>query len=109
MEKTIRVDVMGREYPLRIAASDEAVTREMAAYVDARMRAFRAAFPKQPEVTTAVVTALALVEELFAARDAQARMLAEADREAAQLDALLEEVMGASTHGTTPELRNGHS
>lgn len=93
MEKTIRVQVMGREYPLRIQEADEAMTREMAAYVDAKMKAFRQAFPKQPEVTTAVVTALALAEELFSARESQARMLAETDEEAARLDAVLEAAM----------------
>ncbi|MEZ4702816.1 MAG: cell division protein ZapA [Rhodothermales bacterium] len=107
MEKTIRVQVMGRDYPLRIAESDEALTREMAAYVDAKMKAFKQAFPKQPEVTTAVVTALALAEELFSARDAHTRLLTEADREVAQLDALLEEVMGASANGAAPSVEGG--
>lgn len=96
MEKTIRVQVMGREYPLRVNEADEAMTREMAAYVDAKMKAFRQAFPKQPEVTTAVVTALALAEELFSAREAQARVLAEAEEEAAHLDAVLEAAIQGS-------------
>lgn len=99
MEKTIRVQVLGKEYPLRIEEADEAMTREMAAYVDAKMKAFRQAFPKQPEVTTAVVTALALAEELFSAREAQARTLAETDEEAARLDAVLEAAMQGSRPG----------
>jgi cell division protein ZapA len=106
MEKTIRVQVMGREYPLRVGEADEALTREMAAYVDAKMKAFRAAFPKQPEVTTAVVTALALAEELFSAREARAKILAEADREAEQLESVLAQVMEAASNGRVPTLRD---
>ncbi len=94
MEKTIRVRVMGREYPLRVNEADEAVTRQIAAYVDAKMHAFKEAFPKQPEVTTAVVAALALAEELFAAREARARLEAATEREAGLLDAVLADALG---------------
>ena len=68
MEKLIRVRVLGREYPLRVRIEDEANTRAFAAYVDMKMKAFRRDHPEQTETTTAVITALALAEELFAAR-----------------------------------------
>ena len=71
MEKPIRVRVMSREFTLRVRPEDEGATREFADYVDAKMRSFKEAHPEQSELTAAIITALALAEELYAARDAQ--------------------------------------
>jgi len=62
--KSIRVHILGREYGLRVQEDDEAFTREMASFVNARMEQFRDNHPEQAELTTAVITALALAEEL---------------------------------------------
>lgn len=67
--KSIRVSIMGREYGLRVQEDDEAHTRRMAASVDQRMQKFKEAHPEQAELTTAVMTALSLAEELFLQRD----------------------------------------
>jgi len=70
--KSIRVHILGREYALRVHEDDEAFTREMASFVNARMEQFRDAHPEQAELTTAVITALALAEELHTAKEEQA-------------------------------------
>ena len=70
--KSIRVHILGREYALRVHEDDEAFTREMASFVNARMEQFRDAHPEQAELTTAVITALALAEELHTAKEDQA-------------------------------------
>lgn len=93
MEKSISVRVMGREYTLRVNEADEAMTKEIAAYVDDKMTAFRTAFPKQPEITTAVIAALAIAEELYAARDQQDKMIADTDEELVALADKLSFVM----------------
>lgn len=62
--KSIRVHILGREYALRVQEEDESFTREMASFVNARMEQFRDDHPEQAELTTAVITALALAEEL---------------------------------------------
>jgi cell division protein ZapA len=67
--KSIRVPIMGREYALRVQESDEAHTRRIAASVDERMQQFKEAHPDQAELTTAVMTALTLAEELFLQRE----------------------------------------
>ncbi|CAM3311082.1 cell division protein ZapA [Rhodothermus bifroesti] len=64
MEKSIRVTIMGRDYPLRIRPEDEELMRQLAASIDEKMRAFRAAHPDQPELTAAVIVALSLAEAL---------------------------------------------
>jgi cell division protein ZapA (FtsZ GTPase activity inhibitor) len=68
MEKTIRVTVHGRTYPLRVAASDEAFTRRVADMVDARMKSMGQQVPGQPDLTHAVLAALSIGEELVAAQ-----------------------------------------
>lgn len=91
---------MGRDYTLRVNESDEAMTREVAAYVDSKIMAFRAAFPKQPEITTAIVAALAIAEELYAARGQQDRMIEETDKEIALLSDILDDALTPPSNGT---------
>ncbi len=69
--KSIRVHILGREYALRVQEEDEAFTREVASFVNARMEQFRDQHPEQAELTTAVITALALAEELHTLEEKQ--------------------------------------
>ena len=94
MEKSIRVRILGRDYPLRVQEDAEAVTREMAAYVDAKMQNFKTAHPEQSDLVTAVVTALALAEEVFTAREMPPNdFLDQIDDELNALDRHLAEVL----------------
>jgi cell division protein ZapA len=70
--KSIRVHVMGREYGLRVQEEDEDFTRKVASFVNERMEQFRDEHPEQAELTTAVITALALAEELHTQNDERA-------------------------------------
>jgi cell division protein ZapA len=67
--KSIRVQILGRKYALRVREEDEAHTRRVAASLDARMQQFSQAHPEQAELTTAVMTALSLAEELCLQRE----------------------------------------
>ncbi len=94
-QTSLRVEILGHEYPLRVEESDAAFTREVAAYVDKRMRSFRRDVPGVSDLTHAVLSALALAEELHLAR-AELESLrhaasAEADALADHLDAALAE------------------
>lgn len=100
MERSIRVRILGRDYPLRVRQEeDEAATRAMAASVDARMQAFKRQHPDQPDLVAAVVTALSFAEELGLLRDA-------AETDAASLG----EALGALEHRLAAALAptNGH-
>ncbi len=70
--KSIRVHVLGREYALRVEEEDEAFTREVASFVNARMEQFRDDHPEQADLTTAVMTALAFAEELHTLEEERA-------------------------------------
>jgi cell division protein ZapA len=93
--KSIRVHILGREYALRVQEDDEAFTREMASFVNARMEKFRDDHPEQAELTTAVITALALAEELHTLQEKQAggteALNEELDRLADRLSTVVEE------------------
>lgn len=93
MDRAIRVRVLGREYALRVREEDEHLTREIAAYVDAKMQAFKKAHPEQPELTTAVVTALAIAEELYTAWEDEDELRAAVQDELAGLAAHLDEAL----------------
>jgi cell division protein ZapA len=94
MEKSIRVRVLGRDYALRVSEEDEAATREMVAYVDTKMRAFHRAFPDQPELTTAVIAALAIAEEYFALRDQRDRQQADVEDALVRMEKRLAGALG---------------
>ncbi len=66
-QTSLRVEILGHEYPLRVDEADEAFTREVAAYVDERMQSFRNDVPGVSDMTHAVLSALAIAEELHLA------------------------------------------
>ncbi len=95
--KSIRVHVLGREYALRVQEEDEAFTREVASFVNARMEQFRDAHPEQAELTTAVITSLALAEELHTLREEKVNGAEALNEELDRLADRLGSVLEAST------------
>ncbi len=93
MEKSIRVRILGRDYPLLVREQDETLTREMAAYIDAKMQTFKKAHPEQSDLVTAVVTALALTEELFNISEKNNQAMHTLDHELGVLDRALAEAL----------------
>lgn len=69
MSITIRVTILGREYPLRVDPAHEAFTRRVAALVDERIRAVERQAPGHPDLTHAVIAAMSLAEELLRLRE----------------------------------------
>lgn len=93
--KSLRVEILDHEYPLRVSEEDETFTRDVAAYVDERMRAIRSEVAGVSDLTYAVLGALAIAEELRLTREELARLRAavgaDADALAEKLDAVLDE------------------
>ncbi|PSQ61729.1 MAG: cell division protein ZapA [Bacteroidetes bacterium QH_7_62_13] len=97
--KSIRVHVMGREYALRVREEDEAFTRKVASFVNERMEQFRDEHPEQAELTTAVVTALALAEELHTQEEERADDAGALNEKLDRLSGRLEAVLSGSGSG----------
>ena len=94
--RSIRVRVLDKDYPLRVAPADEAYTQRVATFVDERMRRIQRGIPAQPDLTHAVIGALQLAEELFAARAELDRLQTRAEMETDQMAARLDEVLGGA-------------
>lgn len=69
MPHSIRVRILNRDFSLLVSERDEERTREMAAYVDSKIKEFRRGHPEQPEITAVIIAALAIAEDLFNERD----------------------------------------
>ncbi|GMQ82502.1 MAG: hypothetical protein BMS9Abin05_1956 [Rhodothermia bacterium] len=64
-QNPVRIRLLGKEYTLRVSEGKEKATEEMAEYLDEKLQAFKSAHPEQSDLTAAVITALAITEELF--------------------------------------------
>ena len=104
---SVRVRILDRDYPLRVAPGDEDYTVHLAARVDERLRRLRQQLPSQPDLTHAVLVALELAEELYAARAETDRLRARLEIEASALVERLDNVLdggdGAAGRAPDPE------
>lgn len=96
-KKSITVTILGREYTLRVHPKDEETTREIAALVNKKMRSFRQSHPNQHELTSAIITSLALAEELHSEREKKAQQLSEVNQELADLSETLASTLAADS------------
>jgi cell division protein ZapA len=96
---SIRVRVLDREYPLRVHPADIGYTQHLAQLVDARLRRIREGIPNQPDLTHAIIGALEMAEELYAARAEIDRLRAQVEVEAKALAARLDAALAPGGEG----------
>jgi cell division protein ZapA (FtsZ GTPase activity inhibitor) len=89
---SIRVTVLNEEYALRVDEQHVDFMQRVASQVDARLRGLREQIVGKPDLTYAVIGALALAEELSAARADNARLRQAAERTELDLARLEESV-----------------
>ncbi|NND72311.1 MAG: cell division protein ZapA [Rhodothermales bacterium] len=94
MEKSVSVRILGKDYSLRVKESQVDFTLEVASNLDTRMRAFQAAHPKAHELTTAVITALSVTEELYQLKQHADETDSRITRELFAMDTLLAKALG---------------
>lgn len=63
---SIKVTILGKQYPLRVQEGEEDQMAEIAAFVDERFRLFKRELASQPEHTIMVLASLSIAEELYA-------------------------------------------
>lgn len=66
--KSIKVTILGRQYPLKVEDHEEEAMIRICNFVDDRFKTYRQELSKQPESTVMVLAALSIAEELFEAR-----------------------------------------
>jgi cell division protein ZapA len=91
----IRVRVLDREYPLRVAPGDEDYMQHLAQKVDERLRRIQQLVPTQGELTHAILVALQLAEEVYGARAEADRMRARVELDAAEMSDRLDRALRA--------------
>lgn len=72
--KSIKVTILGKQYPLKVEDSEEENMIRICNYVDERFRTYREQLVKQPESTVMSLAALSIAEELFEARNSSSQM-----------------------------------
>jgi cell division protein ZapA len=92
MTKVVTVDIGGQRYPIR-SNLDEKYVAELAAYVDAKMRAAADAAPASDTLGLAVLVALNVADEYFRARAQQTEAHGELNERAMRLERYVDEVL----------------
>jgi cell division protein ZapA len=66
--KSIKVTILGKQYPLKVEDSEEETMKRIAQYVDEKFRQYKKQLNKQPDTTIMTLAALSIAEELFEER-----------------------------------------
>lgn len=94
--KSIKVSILGKQYPLKVEDHEEENMIRICRFVDERFQTFRNQLVKQPESTVMVLAALSIAEELFEARqltsDAQKNEEAMMERVNTSLERLIQDI-----------------
>lgn len=63
---SIRVNILGKAYPLKVLEGEEILMEQIAEYVDSRFQLFKRELSTHPDQTIMVLASLSIAEELFA-------------------------------------------
>lgn len=66
--KSIKVTILGKQYPLKVDETEEEAMKRIAQYVDEKFRQYKKELNKQPDTTIMTLAALSIAEELFEER-----------------------------------------
>lgn len=66
--KSVKVTILGKQFPLKVEDSEEETIQRIARYVDDKFRQYKKELNKQPDTTVMSLAALAIAEELFEER-----------------------------------------
>lgn len=97
-QRVVTIEIGGQRYPIR-STLDPSYVAELAAYVDAKMRAAVDAAPAADGMGLAVLVALNIADELFRARSQQSSSDGDLNARALQLEQLLDDVLSPRAGG----------
>lgn len=66
--KSVKVTILGKQYPLKVEDSEVEAMMRISQYVDEKFRQYKKELNKQPDTTVMVLAALSIAEELFEER-----------------------------------------
>jgi cell division protein ZapA len=88
-DRVVPVVIQGQRYPIR-SALDPTYIAELAAYVDAKMRAAAESGTAQDTLRLAVLAALNIADEVFRCRDLADRQLRAVDERARSIEQMVD-------------------
>lgn len=96
--KSIKVTILGKQYPLKIEESEEEAMKRISQYVDEKFRQYKKELNKQPDTTVMTLAALSIAEELFEERKRNRELNQQEDKVLqnvnTSLEAFLEDMRG---------------
>lgn len=66
--KSIKITILGKQYPLKVEDSEVETMMRISQYVDEKFRQYKKELNKQPDTTVMVLASLSIAEELFEER-----------------------------------------
>jgi len=88
---SIKVNILGKRYPLRVKEDEVEITHEIARYVNQRMKKYRKELPNQSITTVMVMAAMSLAEEAMDTGDKE--QSADNDDRFEQINSQLEQML----------------
>lgn len=89
--KSIKVTILGKQYPLKVEESEEETMKRIAQYVDEKFRRYKKELNKQPDSTIMTLAALSIAEELFEERKRSRELNQQEDKVLQNVNKSLEE------------------
>jgi cell division protein ZapA len=89
--KSIKVTILGKQYPLKVEDSEEETMKRIAQYVDEKFRQYKKELNKQPDSTIMTLAALSIAEELFEERKRNRELNQQEDKVLQNVNKSLEE------------------
>lgn len=91
----VRVNIYGEEYAIR-SEGDESYIREVAEYVDRKMRDIATRLPNKSPSRVAILAALNITDELFVEKNKETRGVEDMQKRAKDIISLLEDKLPES-------------
>lgn len=96
--KSIKVTILGKQYPLKVDESEEEAMKRISQYVDEKFRQYKKELNKQPDTIVMTLAALSIAEELFEERRRNRELSQQEDKVLQNvnksLESFIEEIKG---------------
>lgn len=89
--KSIKITILGKQYPLKVEDSEVDAMMRISQYVDEKFRQYKKELNKQPDTTVMVLAALSIAEELFEERRRNRELSQQEDKVLQDVNKTLEE------------------
>lgn len=97
--KSIKVEILGKQYPLKVEDDEVESMQKIASFVDDRFRTFKQDLAKQPDTTAMALASLSIAEELFEERMKKSATREQEENIYRNVNSVLEEIKSQLPEG----------